>query len=491
MQSINIGSRLELFVDRLLVEDMRDVDFRLHVPHLEPSLLPMQGHYMTVFQDDDRYRAYYRQSDPSYAGEHFDGNVGELTCYAESRNGTEWTMPDLSLCEVDGSRHNNVIQRTPPFGTNFAPFLDANPSADPRARYKALAGTHPFSERPGSGLHAFQSVDGIHWEIMRQNGVIIPREYGLDSQNVSFWSVAEGRYVCYFRSFLPPADGACTPSWQLTPECLARVRPWTAMSEEELRDYQRQWTHPIPGRYRSISRTTSKDFLNWTEPVAMAPNLPGEHLYTSQTHPYFRAPHIYIALPTRFHPERGESTDILFMTTRAGSDRFDRLFTEAFIRPGLDPHRWRNRSNYAACGVVPTGPAEMSIYHGPAGRRYTLRTDGFISVHASASLGRLTTRPFTYAGSALTLNLATSAAGGVRVELQDEAGRPLPGRALADCPPIFTDAIEHRVVWNDGGDASAWAGCPIRLLVELCEADLYAFRFALEEGDTDQLERMS
>ena len=40
-------------------------------------------------------------------------------------------------------------------------------------------------------------------------------------------------------------------------------------------------------------------------------NFPGEHLYTTQTHPYFRAPHLYIALPTRFHPERGESTDIL------------------------------------------------------------------------------------------------------------------------------------------------------------------------------------
>ena len=249
------------------------------------------------------------------------------------------------------------------------------------------------------------------------------------------------------------------------------------MSEEELQDYQRQWTHPIPGRYRSISRTTSEDFIHWTEPVAMAPNLPGEHLYTSQTHPYFRAPHIYIALPTRFHPERGESTDILFMTTRAGSNHFDRLFTEAFIRPGLDPQRWGNRSNYAACGVVPTGSAEMSIYHGPAGRRYTLRTDGFVSLHAGAATGYVTTRPFTFDGAQLTLNLSTSAAGGARVELQDEHGRPLPGRALADCPPIFTDAVEHMVHWHNGSDVSPWIGTPIRLRVELQEADLYAVRF--------------
>lgn len=472
-----IGSRLELFVDRWLVDDVCDVDFRLHAPHLEAPVLPMKGHYMTVLQDGDRYRAYYRQSDPSYTGEHFDGNAGEVTCYAESRDGITWSLPDLGLCLVDGSRHNNAILRTPLFGTNFAPFLDANPAADPRARYKALAGTHPFSDRPGSGLHAFQSADGLHWEMVRETAVIIPREYGLDSQNVSFWSVAEGQYVCYFRSFLPPADGPCPACPRLHPEDLGTVRPWTAMSEEELQDYRSQWTHPAPGRYRSISRTTSKDFIHWTEPIAMAPNLPGEHLYTSQTHPYFRAPHIYIALPTRFHPERGESTDILFMTTRAGAEHFDRLFTEAFIRPGLDPQRWGNRSNYAACGVVPTGAAEMSIYHGPAGRRYTLRTDGFVSLHAGAITGDMTTRPFIFDGAQLTLNLSTSAAGGARVELQDEYGRPLPGHALADCPPIFTDTIEHTVRWHNGSDVSAWIDKPIRLHVELQEADLYAVRF--------------
>jgi hypothetical protein len=33
--------------------------------------------------------------------------------------------------------------------------------------------------------------------------------------------------------------------------------------------------------------------------------------------------------------------------------------------------------------VVPTGPTEMSIYTTPF-RRFTLRTDGFASVHAGA-----------------------------------------------------------------------------------------------------------
>ena len=62
---------------------------------------------------------------------------------------------------------------------------------------------------------------------------------------------------------------------------------------------------------------------------------------------YFRAPHIYIALPTGFMPDRGNSTDILFMSA-PGAGRFTRLFTEAFIRPGVAPANWGNRSNDAA-----------------------------------------------------------------------------------------------------------------------------------------------
>lgn len=439
---VDIGGRLELLTDRLLVAEMAGTAFQLHPPQpAPPADGTLRGDYMTVFQDGQRFRAYFRRYDPSYTGECFDGNEGEYTDYAESDDGIAWRQPELGQYPVNGSRQNSAVLRLAPYSHNFAPFRDARPAGDPRVRYRALAGTHAAGAEPGSGLHAFHSPDGLRWERSAATAVFDQADFAFDSQNVSFWSEAEGRYVCYFRS------------WQ-TPH----------------------------GSLRTISRTTSEDYLHWSEPVAMAPNLPGEHLYTSQTHPYFRAPHLYVALPTRFHPERGESTDILFMTARAGAASFDRLFTEAFIRPGLDPQRWGNRSNYAACGVLPTGPAEMSLYHGPSGRRYALRTDGFISVHAGADRGRMTTRLFTFTGSQLTLNLSTSAAGGARVELQDARGIPLPGRSLAECPPIYTDAIAHAVRWREGSDLSMWAGTPVRLRIELQEADLYAIQFMDASG---------
>jgi hypothetical protein len=440
---VEIGSRLEMFVDRLLVDRVTGVECRLHHPQKLPlATAPLVGWYATVIKDGGLYRAYYRWLDPSFTGKtDYSGHPGEITCYAESRDGHEWTFPVLGLCTVAGTDQNNVIMAgKTPFCHNLSPFLDTRPGVCADERFKALAG-HPGHDRAtcGHGLHAFFSADGIHWSEPSEAGVIpfdMSWPHAFDSQNVSFWSEVEQQYVCYFRT------------WQTT-----------------------------HGQLRTISRTTSPDFRHWSEPIRMEPNLPGEHLYTSQTQPYYRNPALYIALPTRFQPGRGDSTDILFMTTRAGSASYERLFAEAFIRPGLDPERWGNRSNYTALNVVPTGPAEMSIYHAKSGHRYVLRPDGFVSIQAGVAEGELLIKPVLFEGDTLVLNYSTSAAGSLRVELQDPAGNPLPGFALDDCSPIVGDRIDGPVTWEGNPDLGALAGTPVRLRFVMTECDLYSFRF--------------
>lgn len=422
----DLGARRELFVDRFLIDRLQDTSLKLHEPHLAPPMTEPANNleYGTVIKDGDLFRLYTREA----RGSKFDGDTTEVTRYCESRDGIHWTRPNLRLHELDGSRENNVILHEAPFCHNFCPMLDSRPGVPAEERFKALAGTVK------SMLYAFVSGDGIHWRKLRPAPVVrYTQEYAFDSQNVSFWSESEGRYVCYFRHFL----------------------------DKQL---------------RSICRTTSDDYVNWTEPVPMKPNFPGEHLYTSLTHPYFRAPQIYIAFPTRFHPGRGESTDILFMTAR-GDSRYDRTFREAFIRPGLDPARWGNRSNYAALNVVPTGPTEMSIYTTPF-RRFTLRPDGFASVHAGADPGELLTHPLRFTGGLLRVNYATSAGGSLRAELQETDGKPIPGYTLADSRPLVGDALDQPLAWTGGSDLTALATRPIRLRFALLEADLYALRFA-------------
>lgn len=484
---MDVGQRLELFVDDLLVDKLDGAEMRLHHPQPMPlAESPISGGYMTVIKDRDEhgtlYRAWYRARDPDHTlGGRWHSHLGtggpqDLYRYAESRDGHEWSFPNLNIFEIkakNGDRfmpehgHNNVVFRTPPFAHNFAPFLDKRQDVPSTERFKAVAGV----ERPANnyinaalergatdeeikqfgyppdlpaGLYAFTSPDGIHWQRASDKPAItVSRGKAFDSQNVAFWSETEQQYVAYVRT----------------------------------------WRNPFTGKggqgagLRTVSRSTSPDFINWSEPVGMEPNMPGEHLYTSQTHPYFRAPHIYIATPTRFMPDRGDSTDILFMSSRAGSTSYDRLFTEAFIRPGLDPARWGNRSNYVAWNVVPTGEAEMSIYHAKSGIRYVLRTDGFISIHAGHEEGEMLTRPLIFSGGRLILNVSTSAAGYLKVEIQDADGNPVPRFTLGDCEPIIGDAIEMPVIWKDDPGLQGLAGRPVRLRFEMKECDLYSMRF--------------
>lgn len=458
---VDMGSRLELMIDDYLIERIDGADWRLHAPQKMPiAKSPLQGHgYTTVIKDGDRYRAFYRDIDPGYSGKRFDGDRGVRTCYAESADGHEWIFPELGLFEVAGSRANNTILFETPACHTFAPFLDVRPGVPADERFKALAGLHdeairvtrqidPGALAPGAkgGLYAFASPDCIHWRKLSPEPVI-PSEaagdFGFDSQNVSFWSETEGCYVCYFRS------------WEMQ-----NGQPFA-------------WT---PDLLRSIRRVTSRDYRTWSAPQILFPNEPNEHLYTNQTHPYFRAPHIYIATPTRFMANRGESTDILFMTAR-GNVPYTRTFKEAFIRPGSDPARWGNRANYVALNVVPTSPTEMSLYHDHSGHRYVLRTDGFASVHAGYAEGEMLTRPLTFHGERLRLNLSTSAGGAIRVEIQDPAGQSLPGYGLNDCPDLVGDDIEREVAWKQGPSVGALADKPVRLRFTLKEADLFALRF--------------
>ena len=215
--------------------------------------------------------------------------------------------------------------------------------------------------------------------------------------------------------------------------------------------------------------------MNWTQFVEMRANLPNEHLYTPCTQPYYRAPHIYIALPTRFMVKRGAATDILLMSTRGGN-RFDREFTQSFIRPGIGSQGWANRANYAAIGIHQTSPAEMSLFL-TGGRRYTLRIDGFVSVNAPLAGGQLVTKLLKFTGDKLEINYSTSAAGQVLVEIQDADGKPIPGFTLADCKPIYGDHIARTVEWKAETDVSSLAGKSIRLHFEMSDADLFSLRF--------------
>ena len=131
-------------------------------------------------------------------------------------------------------------------------------------------------------------------------------------------------------------------------------------------------------------------------------------------------------------------------------------------------------------------PRELSLYatesYGTGGdsrlRRYALRIDGFGSLRAKSKLGRAETKPLVFGGKELRLNVATSGAGNLRVEICGLDGRPLDGYSFGDCEAVYGDSIEKKVSWNGKSDLSALAGRPVILRFQMKETDLYSLRFA-------------
>jgi hypothetical protein len=91
--------------------------------------------------------------------------------------------------------------------------------------------------------------------------------------------------------------------------------------------------------------------------------------------------------------------------------------------------------------------------------------------------GELVTKPVTFTGKELALNFATSAAGGVRVELQDDAGKPVSGFALADSIESIGNETDRVVRWKSGSDVSRLSGKTVRLRFVMKDARLYSFQF--------------
>ena len=290
---IDLGSKRELFVDGYLIAKLTNARLELACLRDEGTVLkfeqPWEGAfcgYCTVIRDGGLFRLYYRGMPSSGS----DGSAAECTCYAESKDGIRWIKPALRLFEKNGTRANNVVlSNAEPVTHNFCPFLDARPGVSLSERYKALGGT------ANSGLIAYVSGDGIHWKKLRNQPAFKAEGWVFDSQNVAFWSTAEGFYVLYFRK--------------------------------------------AAGGKRAIARATSPDFVRWSEPAAMiysdtGTEVPSQHLYTNQTQPYFRARHIYIATAARFMPGRkvvsdreasrlgvhpgyfGDTSDAVLMTSR-------------------------------------------------------------------------------------------------------------------------------------------------------------------------------
>ena len=453
---IDMGKRRELFVDDYLIDELRGARLQLARPERREAAMTFDAPWeddaafpFAIIQEGGVVRLHYRAAVLDRKDE--DNTV--VTALAESADGgVSFARPELGLIEFQGSRKNNLTasgrgkeQKA------VTPLRDANPACPPEQRYKGFAAEW-------KKLFVLGSPDGLRWRMLREGPVDMPGEF--DTVNTGFWDAVAGCYRCFTRSW----------KW--------KVRP----------------CEKAPN-VRCIQMSTSPDFIHWTPPV-QAEYVDGDEftqLYTNAVVPCPGAEHVFLGFPNRFVEERQKApahaypgvNDALFMASRDGV-HWTR-YLDAWVRPGPDPLNWTERNNYPVWGIVQTSPTEWSMYvtehyRHPGTpsrmRRLSIRPWGFVSMHGDYAGGEMTTKPFVFAGAALHLNYATSAAGEVRVEVQDEQGCPAPGLSFEDMDGLFGDDLDAVVNWRGGGDLSRLAGRPVRLRFRLKDADVFSLRFA-------------
>ena len=476
---LDVGSDWQLFLDDWLVGSLENAELTVHRPQRQEVAArfgeaPWDGDsagYFTIMNDGARYHMYYHA---------WGQNSGEplSIAYLYSDDGIHWERPNLGICDFQGSKENNIVM----FGLrdyrnhDFNPFVDTRPGTPPEAKYKAIGKLYGGKE--GDGLFVFQSADAVHWTEIKPGPVFTGHPF--DTQNVAFWSEKENRYVLYYREF---RDG-----------------------------------------FRVICRAVSDNFTDWTDegeiifPEGEGPTKETQ-FYTNQIFPYYRNKNLYIGFPARYTdrgevpgtwelPEPDQRKERMKLEPRLGTAVTDSVYiasrdgihftqsSDVFLAPGLrSVHNWFYGDNYIAWTMIETdssdddSPRELSLYatesYGTGGdsrlRRYTLRIDGFGSLHAKSQTGCAQTKPLVFSGGELLLNAATSAAGNIWVEICGPDGKPLEGYASGDCDAVFGDFIEKKVSWNGKSDLSALAGRPVILRFKMKEADIYSFRFAPRE----------
>ncbi len=132
-------------------------------------------------RDEEVFKLWYRSSALEEAPRKVDGNVESsergtgrcrvFLCYAESKDGINWTRPSLGMCEFRGSCENNIVRELCFEGdATFFNILKDPEDPDPTRRYKALGFDASVTSsirdvKPGTrGVCVSYSPDGFHWE---------------------------------------------------------------------------------------------------------------------------------------------------------------------------------------------------------------------------------------------------------------------------------------------------------------------------------------
>lgn len=491
---IALAGRKHVFVDDALVERAEGVEWVPNPPRKAELVIadiqgPFRKHLSVVEGDDGLVRIYNGVED-----DRLEVHVAADGVHFEDR--------DTGI-EYRGSRNIAVPEATAT-GTVFV-----DPNAAPDRRWTFVTGYHD------RGTYVYTSPDG--WSFERWPTAAIPMKVG--SQSNAFWDDQRGTYVGYHRSDCRAfPSGETRREWVMT-ETKRLLGPWPfepstaaelrAESERRLLRRPQPWfmdNGPLTPGGACVEYPTAFAPIDSLDPLAVDVYVPKAVKYPWAEDTYLAFPTMYFHYwedgpPTRRalgDPERGLGSGPIESQISVSRDA---VHWKRYPRPvyvGIGDHAGYNVVQaYMAEGMVRRGDEIWQYYYGTEEYHSTLqageprrgvfrvvqRLDGFVSVDAPYdTVGTLVTKPLTFEGDRLTLNVDTNATGYLQVGFLDAAGEPIPGFSVDESVYVNGDFIEKDAEWMEKGtDVSALEGKVVRLVFRMRGSKLYALRFRGEE----------
>jgi hypothetical protein len=470
---IDVGR--QLFVDDFLIEQT-DLARRYHQaeryagnPILKPeTTLEMgdrlyskgnRGPSATVFQDG----VWFDPQDQLFKLWYNAGVIGvsSKTAYAISRDGLNWERPTLDV--LPGTNAVMVWQSQSGHSRDgCAVWLD-HFALDPQQRFKAYAFDNIYRKSLDSGGDILTSPDGIHWSIKAQSSAFYEHS---DNSTIHYnpfrrkWvyslrTVRAGRA----RGYRECDDLIRGARWEKH-----EMVYWTAaddldLPDPEIRDKTQLYNLDMVG-YESLMLGVFGIHRGPTNEIC---DKQGSPKITDLTLAYSR---------DGFHWHRPDRSAFLAATRKAGDWERGYLHSAASVCTIVGDKLYFYYGGWSG-EQKPLGAATGTYSGGATGVAF-LRRDGFASMEALGKIGTLTTRPITFKGSYLFLNLNVPQ-GELRVEVLDEAGKVIAPFSADNCIPVSADNTRQRIIWKTKDTLDALSGRPVRLRFLLSNGSLYAF----------------
>eukprot|EP01113_Clastostelium_recurvatum_P012034 TRINITY_DN161_c0_g1_i2.p1 TRINITY_DN161_c0_g1~~TRINITY_DN161_c0_g1_i2.p1 ORF type:complete len:547 (+),score=86.15 TRINITY_DN161_c0_g1_i2:41-1681(+) len=512
-----------LFHDSTLVQSMKGASFEQHRPIKQGKIIVRDFDWETVIffytsaiqAGPGDYRLYYTCWGPANA------EKTENLCVAQSKDGITWTKPKLGLIPYDGNYETNIVWTFDWTGWPNTVNIDQNPDAHPDQRFVM---TYDKADR---FLRVASSPDGYKWQTLESP--LIASQFA-DTQTVPIWDHRLEKYVVF---------GRVDNNFNRHDECTGNYNSYrsierTATLNSSIDSFVNKtttvmlWDKLDPvcvDIYNSAAVLYPADPLM---PSYLPKNVAGQKT----------TPSVYIVFPSyTFHMQNGTTPinpytlnfghndnllDIHLAFSSSGFN-FSYVTKEPFIPRGIGIRNmtdgtfnsvgsdWDAGFVFMSRGMFEDvySPNYINLYyfgtqktHSSAGDyqnlsamgRASIRRDGFVSLTTDYNLpmpqAAIVTRPLVLPSASLCsgkqelhVNIETSIAGYVSVEILSASGLPIPGYTRGEFISIKGNFIRVPLMWNVGGayntDVKKLANNQtIQLSFEMSHTKLYALEVA-------------